>query len=115
MSVQLALSLGAIALLFPFVKRRLELSFAKHPSLTGHSRMAKRVVGLLPGYEFKEDQFFSCDGAPESVAANRRSAFYKLANLLQTRHAKIIQMTAEWRETNSDVKVKGAHTSQTDI
>jgi glutamate-1-semialdehyde 2,1-aminomutase len=26
------------------IKRRLELSRAKHPSLTGHSRMAKRVA-----------------------------------------------------------------------
>jgi glutamate-1-semialdehyde 2,1-aminomutase len=108
-SVQLALTLGAIALSIPYVKRRLELSFAKHPSLTGHSRIAKRVVSFLPGYEFKETQFFSCDGAPESVAANRRAAFYQLANLLQTRHAKSIEMTAEAREIISDLQFTGAY------
>ena len=109
MSVQIALSLGALALSLPYVKRRLELSRAKHPSLTGHSRMAKRVASLLPGYEFTEAQFFNCDGAPEAVATNRRAAFYQLANLLQTRHAKSIELTAEAREIISDLQFTGAY------
>lgn len=109
MSVQLALSLGALALTIPYVKRRLELSRAKHPSLTGHSRMAKRIASLLPGYEFSEDQFFSCDDAPQNVADVRRAAFYQLANLLQTRHAKSIDMTAEAREIISDLQFTGAY------
>jgi glutamate-1-semialdehyde 2,1-aminomutase len=108
-SVQLALSLGALALTIPYVKRRLELSRAKHPSLTGHSRMAKRVVSFLPGYEFSEEQFFSCDDAPQNVAEVRRAAFYQLANLLQTRHAKSIEMTAEAREIISDLQFTGAY------
>ena len=109
MSVQIALSLGALALSLPYIKRRLELSRAKHPSLTGHSRMAKRVASLLPGYEFNEKQFFSCDGAPEAVARNRSAAFYQLANLLQTRHEKSIQLTAEAREIISDLQFTGAY------
>ena len=109
MSVQLALSLGALALTIPYVKKRLELSRAKHPSLTGHSRMAKRVVSFLPGYEFSEEQFFSCDDAPQNVAEVRRAAFYQLANLLQTRHAKSIEMTAEAREIISDLQFTGAY------
>ena len=109
MSVQLALSLGVLALSLPYVKRRWELSRAKHPSLTGHSRMAKRVVSLLPGYEFTEEQFFSCDGASEAVAKTRQSAFYQLAHLLQTRHAKSIEMTSEAREIISDLEFTGAY------
>ena len=109
MSVQLALSLGALALTIPYVKRRLELSRAKHPSLTGHSRMAKRIASLLPGYEFSEEQFFSCDDAPQNVADVRRAAFYQLANLLKTRHAKSIDMTAEAREIISDLQFTGAY------
>ena len=42
-----ALMLAAVAVLAPRAKRRLELSRAKHASLTGHSKMAKRVAGLL--------------------------------------------------------------------
>ena len=71
--------------------------------------MAKRVASLLPGYEFTEAQFFSCDGAPEDVATNRRVAFYQLANLLQTRHEKRIQLTAEAREVISDLQFTGAY------
>ena len=82
-SAQLVLSLSAIALALPFVKKRLELSLAKHPSLTGHSRMAKRVVSWLPGYGFNEDQFFNCDGASNFTAQERRKAFYVLAQTLQ--------------------------------
>ena len=44
-----ALMLAALAVMAPRAKRRLELSRAKHASLTGHSRMAKRVAGMLPG------------------------------------------------------------------
>lgn len=109
MSLQIALTLGALAFSLPYVKRRLELSRAKHPSLTGHSRMAKRVVSLLPGYEFNEKQFFSCDGAPDAVANNRKSAFYQLAHLLQTRHEKSITLTAEVREIISDLQFTGAY------
>ena len=43
---------AAAAALVPRVRRRLELSRAKHPSLTGHSRMAKRVASLVPGYDY---------------------------------------------------------------
>ena len=109
MSVQIALSLGALALSLPYIKRRLELSRAKHPSLTGHSRMAKRVASLLPGYAFNEKQFFSSDGAPEAVARNRSAAFYQLANILQTKHEKSIQLTAEAREIISDLQFTGAY------
>ena len=109
MSLQIALTLGALAFSLPYVKRRLELSRAKHPSLTGHSRMAKRVVSLLPGYEFNEKQFFSCDGAPDAVANNRKSAFYRLAHLLQTRHEKSIALSVEAREIISDLQFTGAY------
>ena len=111
MSVQPALTFSAlaIALSLPYLNRRLELSRAKHPSLTGHSRMAKRVVSFLPGYEFSESQFFSSDGAPEAVASNRKAAFYQLAELLQNRHPKSIALTAEAREIISDLQFTGAY------
>jgi glutamate-1-semialdehyde 2,1-aminomutase len=108
-SLQIALIIAAIALALPFVKRRLELSRAKHPSLTGHSRMAKRVVSFLPGYQFNESQFFSCDGVTETVANTRKMAFYQLAQQLQTKHEKSIALTAEAREIISDLQFTGAY------
>jgi glutamate-1-semialdehyde 2,1-aminomutase len=50
-STTLAFSgLGAAALATSLVKlrRRLELSRAKHKSLTGHARMSRRVASLVP-------------------------------------------------------------------
>ena len=108
-SAQLVLSLSAIALALPFVKKRLELSLAKHPSLTGHSRMAKRVVSWLPGYGFNEDQFFNCDGASNATAQERRKAFYVLSETLQNRHPKSIALTAQAREGIADLQFTGAY------
>ena len=62
-----ALALASAAIAWPLARRRLELSLAKHPSLTGHSRMAKRVARLLPGYAYDETRFFASDDAPAEV------------------------------------------------
>jgi glutamate-1-semialdehyde 2,1-aminomutase len=64
LSALAAASLAALAVTLPMVKRRLELSIAKHPSLTGHSRMAKRVAAMLPGYAYDATRFFNSDRAP---------------------------------------------------
>src|SRR5262245_4849857 len=59
-----ALALGTLAYALPRAKRRLELSRAKHRSLAGHSRIAKRLAAWLPGYAYDEAQFYASDGAP---------------------------------------------------
>jgi glutamate-1-semialdehyde 2,1-aminomutase len=61
--------LGAIAvmILLHKLRARLVLSRAKHPSLGGHGRIARRVAKLVPYYGYSEEQFFSTDGAPEDV------------------------------------------------
>ena len=61
---------------FPNCKARLALSRAKHRSLTGHSKMSRRVARLIPFYEFDIDDFFRSDGAPAAVAAQRQDAFF---------------------------------------
>src|SRR5580692_4693647 len=97
----LALSgLGAIALAMALValKTRLELSRAKHRSLTGHVRMARRIAALIPFYEYDEAHFFSCDDAPDEVAARRRAGFMRLAALYRARFAQTIGRTAEVAE-----------------
>ena len=68
-------TLGALTLLLVLWLRiipRLELSRAKHRSLDGHSRWARRLARLVPFYEYDAARFFSVDGAPEEVAARRR-------------------------------------------
>ena len=93
----------------PLAKRRLELSLAKHPSLTGHSRMAKRVAALVPGYVYDEARFFDSDGAPADVQQRRRAGFMRLAGQLNARHARSIELTAEARRGISDLQFTGAY------
>jgi len=90
--------------MFPKVKARLALSRAKHRSLTGHSKMSRRVARLIPFYEFSVEDFFSADGAPEAVAAQRKDAFFALARLYEARYAKGRQMTAEVSGRISDLQ-----------
>lgn len=89
--------------------RRLQLSRAKHPSLTGHSRMARRVSRLLPGYSFNEDEFFRADDAPEGVVDRRRTAFRTLTQTLSQRHSISAAMSAQAAEGISDLQFTRAY------
>ena len=103
--------LGAIAAgwMLPRLKTRLELSQAKHPSLSGHSRMARRIAALLPFYEYDEARFFNCDGAPADVAACRRAAFLRLAETYRQRFPKGAALTAEAAAGISDLQFTAAY------
>ena len=103
------LTLGALAWLFPKAKRRLELSRAKHRSLAGHSRIAKRIAGLLPGYAYDEGRFFNSDGADDVVVQRRRDGFARLAAFYDTRFAKSAAMTASARSIISDMQFTGRY------
>src|ERR1700729_2031670 len=93
----LSLAAGAVAVtavVVPKVKAWLELSRAKHRSLTGHSKMSRRVARLIPYYEFDINEFFRSDGAPPQVATQRQDGFFRLAGIYQDKFAKSRQMTA---------------------
>ena len=98
------MSLGALATLAPSVYRRLQLSRAKHRSLAGHSRMAKRLARLLPGYHFDEQMFFKCDNAPFEIQNLRRQAFFRISEVLKARHPLSIQASAAAREDITDMQ-----------
>src|SRR3984885_8228930 len=82
---------------------RWQLSLAKHRSLTGHSRMARRFASLVPFYEYDESRFFRADGAPEEVAAARRAGFLRLAAVFAERFKKSAQLTADISGSVSDL------------
>ena len=107
--LEIALPAGALALAAPMIKRRIDLSRAKHRSLAGHSRMAKRLARWLPGYAYEETEFFACDGAAPEVVARRRAAFEALAAGLASRHPKTLAMTAQAREGLADLQFTGRY------
>lgn len=86
------------------LKRRLELSRAKHPSLAGHPRMARFVASLLPFYEYDEARFFNCDDAPAEVARRRREGFARLAETYRARFAETGRLSAEISADLSDLQ-----------
>ena len=96
-------------MILPAVRRRLQLSKAKHPSLTGHSRLAKRVAALIPGYSYDEQRFFASDDPPGDIIRLRREGFGRLASLFTERHAKSIAQTAAARERISDLQFTSAY------
>src|SRR5262249_31490894 len=97
------------AVLLTKLKSRVELSKAKHPSLAGHARIAKRLASLIPFYEFGEAQFFSSDQAPDEVAARRRAGFVRLSNLFHERFVKTRALTDEVKESISDLQFTSAY------
>ncbi|MES2188116.1 MAG: aminotransferase class III-fold pyridoxal phosphate-dependent enzyme [Pseudomonadota bacterium] len=104
-----AVALAAAAWAVPAARRRLQLSRAKHRSLAGHSRMAKRLAGWMPGYAYDEVQFFASDGAPPGVQQQRRTGFERLSAVLSQRHAKSIAMTVQASAGISDLQFTGRY------
>ncbi len=103
------LGAAAVATSVATLKKRLGLSQAKHRSLAGHSRIARRLAGFVPFYDYDEDRFFASDDAPEEIVARRRDGFARLSALYRTRLAETIRRTAEASETISDLQFTDAY------
>jgi glutamate-1-semialdehyde 2,1-aminomutase len=100
---------AALAGSFGKLKSRLELSKAKHRSLAGHARMARRFASLVPFYAYDEAQFFCSDDPPPDIARRRRAAFARLASLYRERFAETNRLTAEIRAGISDLQFTEAY------
>jgi glutamate-1-semialdehyde 2,1-aminomutase len=98
------LSLGSLAWALPRATRRIALSRAKHRSLAGHSRIAKRIAALIPGYAYGEERFFTSDGAPADIALRRQAGLERLAELFAQRYARGIVVTKQAQEGISDLQ-----------
>jgi glutamate-1-semialdehyde 2,1-aminomutase len=103
------LALAALLATLPMVKRRLELSIAKHPSLTGHARMAQRVVKQLPGYAYDAHRFFNADKAPAEAVSRRRAGLARLSALFAQRYPRSLAMSTQAAHGLSDLQFTGAY------
>jgi glutamate-1-semialdehyde 2,1-aminomutase len=88
---------------------RLALSRAKHPSLSGHARLAQHVARLVPYYEFDEDRFFSSDDAPAGILVRRRAGFMRLAALYSERYPATCRLAEEVIDDVSDLQFTSAY------
>jgi glutamate-1-semialdehyde 2,1-aminomutase len=82
---------------------------AKHPSLTGHARMARRMAGWVPGYAYDESTFFGSDGAPADTQQRRRAALQRLQDDFARRFARSLQVTDAARPGIPDLQFTGAY------
>jgi glutamate-1-semialdehyde 2,1-aminomutase len=100
------LAAGAAALSFPAVRlrSRLQLSRAKHPSLAGHARIARRVAALVPFYQYDDGRFFAADNAPDEIVERRRADFERLAALYRAKYPRTLELTAEVTSLISDLQ-----------
>ncbi|MFI4865568.1 MAG: aminotransferase class III-fold pyridoxal phosphate-dependent enzyme [Steroidobacterales bacterium] len=93
-----------LVILLRQAQHRLALSRAKHRSIAGHARLARRIAGLIPHYEYDEARFFSADDAPPEIAAQRRAGFFRLSALYGERFRQSAALTDEIQETVSDLQ-----------
>jgi glutamate-1-semialdehyde 2,1-aminomutase len=101
--------IAGLGLAAPAAHRRLQLSRAKHPSLAGHARMAKRIAAWIPGYAYDEAGFFASDGAPPKVQARRRAGLQRLAEAFESGCPRSLAATANAREGLSDLQFTGRY------
>ena len=105
--LEILLSLAGAATLAILMRKallRLQLSRAKHRSLTGHSKMARRFASLVPFYEYDEAHFFNADAAPAPIAAARRAGFMRLAGVFAERYQRTAALTGEIVGSISDLQ-----------
>ena len=97
---------GGIAALFAarWARARLLLSRAKHPSLRGHARMARRISKWIPYYEYDGEEFFAADDAPESVQQQRRASFERLAEQFARKAPKTLAYSGAVEDGLADVE-----------
>src|SRR5262249_38739662 len=103
--------LGAAALATSLVtlRRRLELSKAKHRTLTGHARMARRGASLGALYDYDERRVFCSRDAPEEGAARRPAGVQGLGGGYSQRVVETPRRTAEATDGISDLQFTDAY------
>ena len=103
-NIILAAGLGVLLLGLGRLRRRLQLSRAKHRSLAGHARIGRWFSSLVPYYEYSDREFFCADDAPPEIESQRRAAFHRLAGLYARQFARTAALTAEVQPEIADLQ-----------
>ena len=83
---------------------RLRLSRAKHPSLSGHSKMARRMARLTSFFDYGADTYFSSDLAPPDVASRRRAGMERLRQRFAENSPQTLGYSQSLENSISDVQ-----------
>jgi len=104
-----ALGAAILLLVASRLRHRVELSLAKHRSLAGHPRIAKRISGWLRVYSYQAGAAFELDGATPSVVDDRKRAFGALVAQYALRFSKGRQASLEVASGLSDLQFINAY------
>jgi len=83
---------------------RLQLSRAKHPSLSGHSKMSRRMARLTSFFDYDAERYFSSDLAPADVADQRKAGMERLRAQFATRAPETLRYSRSLESAISDVQ-----------
>ena len=99
-------AVGGAALLVTLqkLKTRAELSLAKHRSLAGHPRMARRAAAMLPAYSYDATSFYNADGAPAEILAQRRAALQRMVAEFEKRYPETTKRSQALEASVSDMQ-----------
>jgi glutamate-1-semialdehyde 2,1-aminomutase len=103
------LAIILIAAFVPWAYRRLLLSRAKHPSLSGHARWSRRIARLIPFFEYDHDAFFASDAAPEAIARQRRDGLERLRRDVRALSPITVRMNEVLQDGISDARFTTAY------
>jgi glutamate-1-semialdehyde 2,1-aminomutase len=103
------LMIPAVGILTPTLRRRLQLSRAKHPSLRGHSRWSRRIARLVRFFEYDQDTFLVSDGAPETIARQRREGLEALRRQARQISPATLRMNDALQDGVSDARFTSAY------
>lgn len=86
------------------ILQRLQLSLAKNPSLGGHLRWAKRITRWIPGYSYKEQDWYRIDRAPQLIEQTRRAALLKLGEDLRSGYTNTLELSQQAKPMIPDLQ-----------
>jgi glutamate-1-semialdehyde 2,1-aminomutase len=91
------------------IGRRLSLSLAKHPTLAGHSRWARRMARQVRYFEYGPERYFSSDAAPEQIARTRRAALEQVRQRIARASPSSLRHMQTLESGLSDLQLTGAY------
>jgi glutamate-1-semialdehyde 2,1-aminomutase len=91
------------------IARRCCLSMAKHPSLGGHARWARRVARRVRYFEYGADRYFCSDAAPHDVAQSRRAALERVCQQVGRASPRSLRYMQSLEKSVSDVRLTSAY------
>jgi len=102
-------ALAATAFVAPKLLARLRLAQAKHPSISGHARISRRLAPFVPFYEYSPENAFASDDAPPDIIERRRESFQRLGARLAADAPQSIKLSGCVESRLADLQFTNAY------